>query len=136
LSLATSKVGGVGLGTHSPVHFNIYKGDEMSATEITRYVKEKATQNNTYITRHAKEKFRKLARFEGTDNEILTKLIYLMDNAETFEPDPEFKVKSLIRHHFRKTEYFLSDGFVMVVVLGNLATVFKHSSNDRMWKAY
>ena len=95
-----------------------------------------STQNTTYISKHAQEKYTKLSRFTGTKNELLTKLIYMMDHAEPFEPDAEFKVKSLIRHHFRPTEYFLSDGFVMVVVNGNLATVFRANDSKSMWRAY
>jgi hypothetical protein len=95
------------------------------------------TQNATYISKHAQDKFRKLTNFSGSQNATLTKLIYMMDNAETFEPDAEFKVKSLIRHQFRPTEYFISNGFIMVVVNGNLATIFRHKQGDKaMWRSY
>jgi hypothetical protein len=95
------------------------------------------TQNDVYISKHAQENYRKFTKFSGDWNKTLTKLIYMMDNAEAFEPDPEYKVKSLIRHKFRPTEYFLAQGYVMVVVNGSLATLFKHKNGDKaMWRAY
>jgi len=70
-------------------------------------------------------------------NDTLTALIYMMDKAKPFEPDPEYKVKSLIRHQFRPTEYFLHQGYVLVVVNGNLATLFKHDEKRKqMWRSY
>ncbi len=95
------------------------------------------TANKFYITRHVIEKYRKFTNFNGPWNSSLTKLIYMMETAETFEPDAEYKVKSLIRHEFRPTEYFIAEGFVMVVVNGSLATMFRHQKGDKaMWRAY
>jgi len=94
-------------------------------------------QNAVYVSKHAQEKYRKFTNFTGPWNKTLTKLIYMLDDAKPFEPDPEYKVKSLIRHQFRPTEYFLAQGYVMVVVNGNLATLFKHKEGDKqMWRAY
>jgi hypothetical protein len=95
------------------------------------------TKNDIFITRHAKEKFRKLTNYKGSENKTLTKLIYMMEKKVPFEPDSEYKVKSLIRHNFRPTEYFLSEGYVLVVVNGNLATIFAHKAGDKtMWRPY
>jgi hypothetical protein len=60
-----------------------------------------------------------------------------MNKAVPFEPDPEYKVKSLIRHGFREANYFQADGWVMIVVNDALATMF-HLKKKRkyMWRGY
>ncbi len=95
------------------------------------------TKNDIFITKHAMENFRNLTNYKGPEKNTLTTLIYMMKKKVTFEPDSEYKVKSLIRHNFRPTEYFLSGGYLLVVVNGSLATMFKYKAgNKAMWKAY
>lgn len=96
-----------------------------------------AVKNEVYVTKHAMDKYRKFTDYTGPEKNTLTQLIYMINGAEDFEPDAEYKVKSLIRHQFRPTRYLLAKGYVMVIVNENLATLFKHKAGDKqMWRAY
>ncbi len=94
-------------------------------------------ENDVYITKHAMERYRDFTNYTGPEKNTLTQLIYLLNEAKEFEPDAEYKVKSLIRHQFRPTRYMLAGGYVFVIVNENLATLFKHKVGDKqMWRAY
>lgn len=94
-------------------------------------------ENEVCVTKHAMEKYREFTDYSGPIGNTLTQLIYMLNGAENFEPDAEYKVKSLIRHKFRPTRYLLAKGYVMVIVNESLATLFKHKVGDKqMWRAY
>lgn len=93
--------------------------------------------NDVFITKHAMEKYREFTNYNGQMKHTLSEMIRMVNNAKPFEPDAEYKVKSLIRHHFRPTKYSLFKGYVLVIVNGSLATLFKHRVGDKqMWRAY
>ncbi len=91
--------------------------------------------NRAYITEHARERYREITGYKGKMDRTLTVMINMINEAEPFEPDAEYKTKSLIRHGFRPTEYFILKNIVFVVVNGNLVTVFVHKAGDKaMWR--
>jgi hypothetical protein len=59
----------------------------------------------------------------------------MFEGAEPFEPEPEYKVKSLMKHGFREVFYFAAHGWLMVVVNENLTTMFPHDANKPLlWR--
>ena len=57
----------------------------------------------------------------------------MLEESEPVEPDPEYRVKSLIRHGFREVEYYALDSWVFVVVNDSLTTLFQRDMNGKRW---
>ncbi len=93
--------------------------------------------NSACITKHAIRRFRERTRSKKSDEGVQRTIRSMMNKAEPFEPDPEYKVKSLMKHGFREAFYFEVDGWVLVIVNEALTTMFQPVKNTRqMWRSY
>ncbi len=93
----------------------------------------KIVGRTAYITKHAIERFRMKTRTNKDNNEIIFKIVEMLNRAESVEPDPEYRVKSLIRHGFRETEYYALENWVFVIVNDSLTTLFQRKISGKRW---
>ncbi len=90
--------------------------------------------NKTYITKHAIGRWRERSHNKKSkDITIIWILTDMLSRAVIIEPDPEYRIKSLMRHGFRETFYYEVDNWIMVIVNDNLTTMFIKPTNKSWW---